>query len=314
VLTFKKAVAAKEENGIKCPYCNSRKVAKNGFRGDNQRYICKSKGCKKSFTSLTKTIFASTKKKFTVWLKYIECMIDKLPLHRAAEKCEIHINTAFVWRQKILDALGYYCRLQYLRGVVEADDILFKLSFKGNTPEGRKAHRRGTPAKKPGTSKEYVSIACVVDRTGPNGSTGNIHCRAAALGRPGEKELRKALGKRRFLNIKKPIVICTDKDRAHAKFAAKRHFKHIPLKGPNGQLGIYHIQHVNSYHSGLRKFIERFEPSTKYHNNYMVWFNMITKKKRRELAILELCMKSKRATLWRDISKRPLIPFLTNAS
>lgn len=40
--------------------------------------------------------------------------------------------------------------------------------------------------------------------------------------------------------------------------------------------GIYHIQHINSYHSRLKKWMNRFNGvATKYLNNYMYWFKWI---------------------------------------
>ena len=40
--------------------------------------------------------------------------------------------------------------------------------------------------------------------------------------------------------------------------------------------GIYHIQHINSYHSNLKKFIRKFnDVSTKYLNNYLIWNNIL---------------------------------------
>ncbi len=38
--------------------------------------------------------------------------------------------------------------------------------------------------------------------------------------------------------------------------------------------GIYGIQHINSYHSMLKLFIDQFRGvSTKYLNNYIIWHN-----------------------------------------
>ena len=40
--------------------------------------------------------------------------------------------------------------------------------------------------------------------------------------------------------------------------------------------GIYHIQHINSYHSNLKKFMRKFNGiSTKYLNNYLIWNNIL---------------------------------------
>jgi hypothetical protein len=43
-------------------------------------------------------------------------------------------------------------------------------------------------------------------------------------------------------------------------------------KGIYTKKGIYHIQHVNGYHTRLKKRINRFQGvATKYLNNYLFW-------------------------------------------
>ncbi len=40
--------------------------------------------------------------------------------------------------------------------------------------------------------------------------------------------------------------------------------------------GIYHIQHINAFHSKLKKWMERFHGvATKYLANYMYWFKWL---------------------------------------
>jgi len=42
--------------------------------------------------------------------------------------------------------------------------------------------------------------------------------------------------------------------------------------------GIYHINNVNNYHSGLKDFVRQFKGiSTKYLDNYLNWFSWIRK-------------------------------------
>ncbi len=39
---------------------------------------------------------------------------------------------------------------------------------------------------------------------------------------------------------------------------------------------IYHIQHVNAFHSRLKRWMDRFQGvATKYMDNYMFWFRFL---------------------------------------
>ena len=56
----------------------------------------------------------------------------------------------------------------------------------------------------------------------------------------------------------------------------KKAFEHYRIKSNDGKhviKGLYHIQNVNSLHSQLKQFINRFKGvATKYLDNYLAWF------------------------------------------
>ena len=132
----------------KCVYCSGKHIVKNGTRKDGvQTYICRD--CGKSFSASSNSITSRTRKKISIWAKYLKCMIDKKTLNESADECGISLRTAFVWRHKILDAIKEVAEKTYLKGVVEADETFFNVSYKGNHSKSntftmpRKAHKRG---------------------------------------------------------------------------------------------------------------------------------------------------------------------------
>ena len=297
-----KLIRSKEKDLVRCTHCNSRGVVKFGIRRGIQWYKCK--GCEKTFSSVTDTFLEGTKKKFAVWRKFVKCMIDGRTVRDSAKECKIDKNTAFVWRHKFLDALAEY-QDKRLRGIIEVDDTFFKLSFKGNKPIGRKAHRRGRRSTMRGISREKVSVSCAIDRKG------RICSRVTALGRPTAQVLGVAF-RRKF--SRKNTTLCSDKDSAIRKFAKNNHFRHRRFKGPASRKGRYHIQHVNAYHSRLKRFIKgRFiGVSTKYLNNYLIWQNFIREKKLSRKELLNMWfMSSSPVTRWNTVSCRPQIPTIT---
>ena len=258
--------------GLVCPHCGCLgHIVRNGHRSDGrQRYKCRD--CDKSFLAATNSIASGTRKELKVWKLYMECMINKLPIRKTAEICGIHRNTAFIWRHKILDALQKVANQTNLRGIIEADETFFPLSFKGNHKHSstfkmpRTAHKRGKAISTRGISKEQVCVPCAIDRTG------NSLSKIATLGRVRTKDLHKIYDGK----IIDKSVFCTDKMNSYVRFAKSNGIELVQLKTGKSKKGIDHIQHINAYHSKLKAFIRIFKGvATKYLNNYLLWNNWI---------------------------------------
>ena len=91
--------------GIYCPHCGCVENAqKFGKSNSKQRYRCKD--CGRTFSATSESILSGTHKSLSTWERYIECMLDGLSIRKSAEECGISLQTSFVWRHKILDALS----------------------------------------------------------------------------------------------------------------------------------------------------------------------------------------------------------------
>lgn len=253
-----------------CVHCGLLDVCKCGHtKSGHQRFRCK--GCGKTFTYASRTIFNGAKKELDMYLRYIHCMMRGMTIRESAYECHITKNNSFYLRHKILDALQEMQDSVKLEGIVEADETYFPISFKGNHSKSktfvlpREAHKRGERAKKRGISKEKVCVACAVDRD--HKSIAHI----SNLGRPSVASISAVLGGR----ISEYSVLCTDKMNSYVPFAEHEHINVIQLKSAKRVDGIFSIQHINNYHSQLKKFIDRFNGvSTKYLPNYLVWHNL----------------------------------------
>ena len=149
--------------GRVCPICGGTHVQRNGRRKNGaQKFICKD--CGKTFSIRKNTIFNGTRKSLSVWREYMSCMAEGLTIDQSAERCGITHYTSFIWRHKILDALGECSRDTELSGIVEADETFMPLSFKGDRSlfsKGeveRQARVRGGENHKRGLSDELVCI------------------------------------------------------------------------------------------------------------------------------------------------------------
>lgn len=106
-VTMQDLIVVKAKQGVCCPECGqANTVIKYGHNSKGvQRYRCTQ--CNVTFTSMTYTFSANTKKDISTWLQYVQCMIDGLSLQKAADRCGICIRTAFFWRHKLLDAIRH---------------------------------------------------------------------------------------------------------------------------------------------------------------------------------------------------------------
>lgn len=258
------------KSGFICPFCGKEHIVRHGKHDGKQRYRCKD--CGRTFFATSNSIASGTHKDIQTWELYIDCMMNGYSLRKTAKICHIHYNTAFVWRHKILDALQLMADDVVLDGMVEADETFFDISYKGNHSKSktfsmpRKPHKRGHQVKVKGISHEKVCVPCAVNRNGLS------IAKATNLGRVSTKDLHTIYDNR----IKEGSTVITDKLNSYKRLCKANGLELVQLKSGKSKNGIYHIQHINNYHSQLKLFIARFKGvSSKYINNYLIWHNLV---------------------------------------
>lgn len=262
-----------------CPHCESDSICRNGKYNGKQRYLCKS--CKCTFTDFTNSPSYNSKKPLDMWIKYVKCMVAGYSLTRCAQEVGISLPTSFYWRHKILDGIKKFLGDGSVEGIFEADDTFFRESFKGHHTENskfkmpRKAYKRGVKAdpnvpakekKKRGLSKDQISVMCAIDRSG------NIISEPIGRG----KISAAAIGKLFENKIEDNSIACADSCRSFKKFAQNSNLELVQLPKGKKKEGIYHLQHVNSFHSRLKNWMNRFNGvATKYLSSYLAWFRWL---------------------------------------
>ena len=265
------------EQNPSCLYCDSPDLIKNGFSSGLRRYRCKS--CGKSFNALTGTPLAGLRKK-ELWFAFAECMLEAYSVRKTAKKIGVNLKTAFLWRHRFL-ALSHSHESKHFSGIIEADDTYFRKSQKGSKKLNRPPRKRGEPAPKRGVSKEYVSVLVVCDRSGAEADF------ITGVGAVKKSWLNKYL----IQYLSKDCVFVSDKASSFNYFCKDQNLKHktvVSKRGERVSSGVYHIQHVNSYHSRLKQWLKPFHGvATKYLNHYLGWFHELAKMK---LSPLELIL------------------------
>ncbi len=288
-----------------CPHCQSKHFVKNGKANNNQRYLCRD--CSKTFVEGTGTVFFQTKKSLATIEKYVQCMIEKYPLRKCAEICDINLATAFTWRHKILDALQKMMENVELDSIVQADKTFTSISYKGHHKDfnlPRSSHKRGTAATQRGLSKQQVCVPI-----GVNLNRLSI-AKVANLGRPSLVDLQKVLGGR----IAKESVFVTVSLRSYQKLSHDMELNHIHIPRNKHKIGTFNIQLINSYHRHFKVLIIHcFKGvATKYLNNYLVYYNLVNFAKdtlaNKAVSLFEHIRNTLCSSYSVNIAKHPAIP------
>ena len=200
-------------------------------------------------------------------------MIKGYSLRRCAWECGINLATAFFWRHKILDALSSFMGKGEVDGLVEADECYLRYSYKGNHSKSTRFKMPRAPRKrggesvgKRGLSSEQVCIGTALDRTG------NILIGMIGTGRAKYDNLKC------FFEgyIAPHSILCTDSAHGYGKLAIQLDLEHKAIPSGKHTNGIYHIQHINAFHSNFKSFLQKFRGvSTKHLHSYLMWFKWI---------------------------------------
>jgi len=257
-----------------CPHCGHKKYVKFGIDKGSQRYKCKS--CKRSFTEYTGTWMAGLHKKDKID-DYLALMHQEKSLDKIKEALLINKKTAFDWRHKILAALQDDDDEDDFTGITESDETFFLASEKGRVVTDRASRKRGGKSKSKGISNDQVAVIVTQDRKS------GLDLSVATMGRLKKIDIENAIGSR--IN-KDQTILCSDAHVSYKGFAMDNNLEHHTLKAVIKQRvkdNLYHIQHVNSTHNRVKKWIENtfWGVSTKYLQQYLNWYRIKEKLKHR---------------------------------
>lgn len=249
-----------------CPHCGGRHYYRFGKDKGAQRFKCKD--CGRTFTEYTGTWQEGLHKKGLVG-RYLELMAGQKSLDKISATLHINKKTAFDWRHKILgtfkqDKGGSFS------GIVESDETFFEESEKGNRHLERPARKRGTDPKNRGISDNKSKVIVTADRKN------DLNMTCCGKGRLTKADIAESLE----TPLDKDVILCSDGHVSYKGYADDNHLKHVVLRDDLKQRvkqGRFHIQHVNSLHSRLKKWIASvfWGVSTKYLQNYLNWFKVV---------------------------------------
>ena len=246
-----------------CPYCQSTKAWRWGFKSGVQRFRCKD--CRRTYNALSGTPLARLKRR-DAWIAYSEAMIEGQSIRKAAKIAQVNKKTSFRWRHRMLTAPSHVRDVE-MEGIVEADDTYFLESFKGSRTIPRPARKRGGKASKRGLSKEQIAVLVVRDRRGKHFDQVISAVNQSTLGTIIPQLLSDE------------SILCTDGAHVYKSVAKSFGIPHESVRfAKHGYVKdrVFHVQHVNAYDSRLKLWMQPFKGvATKYLPNYLGWRRMI---------------------------------------
>ena len=268
-------------NNPLCQHCHSRIVKRWGHQNGRQRYRCNQ--CHKTFNAFTGTSLSHLRVT-GVLDRYVDCMMTSMTLRPAARECGVSLETSFRLRHRVMEIVESD-KAERLQGIVEMDETFFRESFKGQRQLPRPARKRGglkprRQRKASGLKREQthevkheqtkqipVWVAC--DRQGK--------VTDAVLEHISADELYGHLNHK--IAPQTPLV--ADALLAHEAVAAKLKVVLKELVSSSGKTVIekvFHIQHVNAYHSTLKVWINgTFRGvATIYLYRYLGWRRLLS--------------------------------------
>lgn len=261
-----KRESTKEKPGTTpaCPKCDGSHVVRNGHQSGKQQYLCKT--CGRSFVETTDSAVAHSHASKTVWKTVIADTINGVPIDTTADSLELHHETVFNMRHKILNCLEKAAlnTQKPLEGVCEADETYILESVKGKKiPEEyhRKPRKHGAKASKRGISDEYICICAAVERDGAAFGT------AVNRATPSKQEILEVFGNRVNANT---LLLC---DGAKNYEILSEYGKCVIA---HAKQGLNNINTVNGFHSLIKERNRAAHGfATKYLNRYNSLFSAV---------------------------------------
>lgn len=256
----------KERECTCCPKCGSIHIKKNGKYKERQLYKCKD--CNKKFNELTNTPFHHTRLNYKQIQTAYECLVDKLPIRKAAKKIEVSTRTAFTLRFKLITCLKEIIEKDKLTGKIELDEYYLSVNLKGTKPENMP--RISKPRKKHGTGTSGISrhTVCVTSGVDEND---HILFKVAGAGNVTSNMIENTIASK----IQNATKITTDCKSSYESVAKQNcwNLKQVKSKCYTDSEG-NNLANINSLHAELTLFLSQFHGvSTKHLQEYLDWFS-----------------------------------------
>jgi transposase-like protein len=248
--------------GVTCPRCAAPAAVRWGSFAGRQRYRCKS--CRRTFSDLTRTAFAYTKK-IDSWPHYLVLMRQGRTLRTSALMLGIHVSTAFRWRHALLTPMRI-ADSTVLDGTVELMELSFAHSLKGSRRLSTSRRRGARTAGRAWHDVPRDRVLLAVSRSGRSD--------ARTIG--GDMVVISLVSEWARTRLARCCTIFGRMTRlgpcASPIRAAGHDYQMLRAISAVGALDTRHTRNVEAFSLRLRTWLLRFRGvASRYRDNYFVW-------------------------------------------
>ncbi len=162
----------------RCRHCGSERIARNGRTSNGvSRYICR--GCGKTFTPMTGTLFQDHRIPVDEWIDFCLQLFSDQSFLSISNSNRNSYSTTRYWVAKLALSLSGYDDGIMLEGDVYIDETYYSVIRKDRSIDGEGRYRRGLSR-----DKHCIAIAFDGHRT---------YCALAGMGKPSQKRILEAL-------------------------------------------------------------------------------------------------------------------------
>ena len=236
-----------------CPLCGHKHIIKYGKdKHLNQRYLFKK--CHKTFSAITNTLLAYTKKEPYQWYLYIDSLFHGDTLKQSAIIAGISEYTSLVWRHKILSICASLTdEVPVLHNTVYLDEKLLDVNHPGTETQNHAPKKRGI-------SDQKRNIACAIDEHGQK------IIQVSEKGRIHSKELIRIYKDK----IPSSCTVVSDSLRSYHKLMKELKVTWIKIPSGKKEKDGYTLKKINLVHSSIELFLHSYRGiSDKYIRNYI---------------------------------------------
>ena len=222
-----------------CPYCQHDGISRFGQTGNGiQRYRCK--GCGKTFTPITGTIFDSHKISISEWMEYCLNIFRYVSINADSWNNRNAFTTSRYWLEKLFLVFEHYTEDIILDGRVWFDETFYTVRS-----DDIQVKEDGTKPRGISKNQLCIGVACTKNR---------ILCLLEGTGQPTARKAQMTFGS----HITEGSTLVHDEGKAHGMLIEKLHLisesydsseiKKLPDKDNP-------LNRVNEVHARLKNFL-----------------------------------------------------------
>jgi len=187
-----------------CPYCQHDGISRFGQTGNGiQRYRCK--GCGKTFTPITGTIFDSHKISISEWMEYCLNIFRYVSINADSWNNRNAFTTSRYWLEKLFLVLEHYTEDIILDGRVWFDETFYSVRS-----DDIQVKEDGTKPRGLSKNQLCIGVACTKNR---------ILCMLEGTGQPTARKAYMTFGS----HITEGSTLVHDEGKAHGMLIEKLH-------------------------------------------------------------------------------------------